>query len=117
MTKRQLSIVKGYKNFDNLIITDTESILDKRFRNCPDKFHKYIFECIYDIKLLNVTNNEIIILTISAKSIDLFELNEKLKLARQNGFIFDKKNNKKFLYTFALYKRKLFSKVSNTDVS
>ena len=43
---------------------------------------------MYEIKLTNIANNELINLTISGKSMNLYELNEKITVARQNGFIF-----------------------------
>ena len=52
------------------------------------KFHTFKYVCIYDIKLTNITNNEIFNITISDESMNLFELNKKLKLARQRGFSF-----------------------------
>ena len=58
MNKNQLIIVKEY-NFDNPIITEIDSILDKSFSECHSNyFHKIKFECIYDLKLINATNNE-----------------------------------------------------------
>ena len=48
--------------------------------------------CIYDIKLTNITNNEVISITISDESMSLFELNEKLTVARQRVFIFNQIN-------------------------
>ena len=42
--------------------------------------------CEYDIKLTNIGNNGITKVTISAKSMDLYELNKKLTVARHDGF-------------------------------
>ena len=47
---------------------------------------------IYNIKLTNITNNEIIILTISGKSMNLYELNKKLTVAQQNDFLINQQN-------------------------
>ena len=55
-------------------------------------FHNFKYECIYDIKLTNTTNNEIINSTISGKSMNLYELNKKLTVAKQNGFMFNQIN-------------------------
>ena len=81
MNENELYVVKKYK-FDNPIITEIDSIIDKCFRDCHKSyFHNFKYECIYDIKLTNITNNEIINLTISGKSMNLYELNKKLTLA------------------------------------
>ena len=119
MNENELYVVKEYE-FDNPLITEIDSLLDKCFRDCHNNhFHDFKYECIYDIKLTNITNNEIDILTFSGKSMDLYELNKNLTVARQNGFIFDQlnKNNNKIPIKITIYKHKLLSKVSNTDVS
>ena len=46
------------------------------------------FVCIFDIKLTNITNNEIFNISISDESMNLFELIKKLTLAQQRGFRF-----------------------------
>ena len=89
MNKNQLTIVKEYK-FDNPIVTEIDSLLHKCFRDCHNNyFHKFKFECIFDIKLINATNREIIYLTISGISMDLYDLIKKLGVARQNCFVYD----------------------------
>ena len=93
MNENELYVVKEYK-FDNPIITEIDSIIDKCFRDCHNSyFHNFKYECIYDCKLTNITNNEIFNLTISGKSMNLYELNNKLTVARQNGFMFNQINN------------------------
>ena len=78
---------------DNALITETDSIIDKCFRDCINNyFHNFKYECIYDIKLTNITNNEIINLTISGKILNLYDLNKKLTVARQNGFMLNQIN-------------------------
>ena len=92
MNENELYVVKEYK-FDKPIITEIDSILDKCFIDCHNSyFHNFKYECIYDIKLTNNTNNEIINLTISGKGMNLYELNKKLTVARQNGFMFNQIN-------------------------
>ena len=89
MNENELFIVKEYK-FDNQLITKKDSIKDNCYRDCHNKFfHTNKYDCIYDNKLTNITNNEIINLTISDKSMSLYELNKKSKVARQNGLIFN----------------------------
>ena len=77
MNENELYVVKEYK-FDNPIITEIDSIIAKCFRDCHNSyFHDFKYECIYDNKLTNFTNNEIFVLTISGKSRSLYELNKK----------------------------------------
>ena len=87
MNENELYVVKEYK-FDNPLITKIDSIIDNCYRDCHNKyFHTFKYVCIYDIKLTNITNNETINLTISDDSLSLYELNIKLTIARQRGFI------------------------------
>ena len=68
MNENELYFVKEY-NFYDPITTEIDSIIDKCFRDCHNSyFHNFKYECIYDIKLTNITNNEINNLTISGKS-------------------------------------------------
>ena len=84
--------MKEYK-FDNPLITEVDSIIDKGFRDClKSYFHKFKYYCICDNKLTNITDNELFNLTISVKSMNLYELKRKLKNARQNEFIFNQIN-------------------------
>ena len=65
-------------NFDNRLITKLDSIRDSRYNLCFNLyFHKFKYECVYDIKLTNNTNNELIHLTISDKSMNLYDVNKK----------------------------------------
>ena len=92
MNENEIYVVKEYK-FDNPLITEIDSIIDKNFRDCHNNyFHSFKYDCIYDIKINNITNNEIINLTIIGKSKNLYELNKKLTVARQRGFIFNQIN-------------------------
>ena len=88
MNENELYVVKEFK-FDTPLFHKTDSIRVGCYRDCHNKFfHTFEYVCIYDIKLSNITNNEIINLSISDESMNLFELNKKLKLARQRGFRF-----------------------------
>ena len=88
MNENELYILKEYK-FDNPLFHKIDYIIDKCFRDCHNSyFRNFKYEGIYDIKLTNITNNELINLTISGKSMNLYELNEKITVARHNGFIF-----------------------------
>ena len=88
MNENELYVVKEYK-FDNPLFHKIDSIIDSGYRDCHNKFfHKFKYVFIYDIKLTNNTNNEIVILIISDKSMHLYELNKKLTVAREKGFRF-----------------------------
>ena len=92
MNENEIHVVKEY-NFDNPPITKIDSIIDGCYRDCHNKFfHTFKYVCIYDIKLTNITNNEIINITISDESLGLYELNKKLTIARQRGFILNQIN-------------------------
>ena len=82
-------IVKEYE-FDNPLITKTDSIIDNSIRDCHNKyFHTFDHICEYDLSFTNITNNETVNFTISDKCMGMFELNKKLTLARENGYIFN----------------------------
>ena len=98
MNENEVYVVKEYK-FDNPLITEINSMIDKCFRGCYNNYyHNFKYRCIYDIQLKNITNNEIINLTISDKSVILYELNKKLAVARQNGFIFNQINKLSIIF-------------------
>ena len=88
MNENELYVAKEYK-IDNPLFDKIDSIIDGCYRDCHNEFfHTFEYVCRYDIKLTNITNNEAINLTISDESMNLFELNKKLTLARQRGFRF-----------------------------
>ena len=90
MNENQLTIVKEYE-FDNPLIHKIDSLNDNCIRDCHNKsFHTFEYKCVYNIQLTNIRTNEIFNLTISGKSMNLCELNEKLKIARQRAFILNK---------------------------
>ena len=77
MKENENNVVKQHK-LDNPLITNIDSIADKCYRHCHNScVHNFNYECIYDIELTNTTNIEIINFTISAKSMNLFVINEK----------------------------------------
>ena len=93
MNQNQLTVVKEYE-FDNPIIQNIDSIINKCYRDCHKKyFHTFGYECVYDLNFTNDTNNETVNFTISDKNLGLYELNKKLTLARERGFIFNQINN------------------------
>ena len=92
MIENEIYVVKEYK-FDDPIITEIDSIIDKRFRDCHNSyFHNFKYECIYDNKLTNFTNIEKFNLTISGESMTLYELFKKLTVAKHIGFMFNQIN-------------------------
>ena len=92
MSENDLYVVKEYK-FDNPLFHKVVSIIDGCYRNFYNKyFHTFKYVCIYDIKLTNITNNEIINISISDESMNLYEFNKKLILARKRGFKFNQIN-------------------------
>ena len=82
MNENQSTIVKEYE-FDKQLIQKIDPIFGFCYRDCYSKYyHTFIYKCEYDIKLTNITNNEIINITTSDKNIGLFELGKKLTIAR-----------------------------------
>ena len=97
MKENELYVVKEFE-FDNPVITKTDSIINSCYRGCHNNnFHTFEFACIFDIKLTNIKINEIFDITKSDESMGLFEINKKLTVARQKCFKFNQKktNNKK----------------------
>ena len=85
MNENQLNIVKEYGLYKPLI-QKIDSIFDNCYRDCHKKyFHTFENISENDIKLTLITNNEIINITISDKSMGLLELNKKLTVARKRG--------------------------------
>ena len=79
--------------FDKLLIQKLVSIFDICIRNCHYKyFLTFDHICVYDNKLTNITNKKMFKIAISGKSMYLYELNKKLTIARQRGFIFNQTN-------------------------
>ena len=74
MNENELYVVKEYK-FNTPLITTLHSIIDGCYRDCHNKyFHTYKYVCINAFKLTNITINEVINITISDESMNLFEL-------------------------------------------
>ena len=85
-------IVKEYE-IDNPLIQKIDSIIDNCIRGCHNKyFHTFDHICEYDLNFTNNTNNESVNFTISEKSMGMYELNKKLTLTRENGYIFNQIN-------------------------
>ena len=108
MNENELYVVKEYK-FDNPLIQKIDSKIDGCYRDCHNKyFHTFRYVCIYDIKLTNITNNDIINIIISDESLGLYELNKKLTIARQRGFKFNQLNK----LTIKIYSHQRYINIS-----
>ena len=107
MNKNRLTIVTEYE-FSKPLIHKIDSIIDNCYRDCHNKyFHLFEYKCEYDIKLTNITKNEIIKITISDKSLGLYDINKNLTVDRQRGLIFNQINK---------ITTKSFSNLSNTII-
>ena len=92
MNENQLAVNKKYEVVKPFI-HKIDSIIDNCYRDCHDNyFYTFKYDCIYDNNPKYITNNEIIISTVSDKSLGLYDLNKKLRDARQNGFMFNQIN-------------------------
>ena len=92
MNENQLTVVKE-KEFEKPLFHKKDTLIDNCIRDRHNKyFRTFDHICEYDINLTNITNNEIFNLTISGKSMNLYDLNQKLTIARQNGFLFNQIN-------------------------
>ena len=88
----ELTVVKEYEYY-NILIQNIDSIINKCYRDCYDKFfHTFSYECVYDINFRNITNKEIVNITIVGMSMGMYEINKKLSIARKNGFKFKRIN-------------------------
>ena len=89
MNKNQLTTVKEYE-FDKPLVQKIDSLIDNSIRDCHDNyFHTFDHICEYNLNFTNIANNETVNFTISDKSMGMYELNQKLAIARGNGFIFN----------------------------
>ena len=56
------------------LIHKTDFITDDCVRDCHNRFfHTFEYECVYDIKLTNVGNHEVVKITIAYKNMILYE--------------------------------------------
>ena len=89
----KITVVKGHK-IDNPLIQNIDSINDKCYRDCQHKyFHTFVYECVYNLNFTNINNNETVNLTNVGENMAVYELNKKLSIARERGFIFNEINN------------------------
>ena len=108
MNENQLTVVVKEYEFDNAPIQKIDSLIDDSIRDCHHKyFHTFDHICEYNLNFTNITNNEIVNFTISDKSLNLYELNKKLTIARERGFNFNQINKPTI---------KIYSNLSNTNI-
>ena len=104
MDKKQLTLVKEYE-FDNPLIQKIDSVIDDCIRDCYYKyFHTFDHICEFDLNFTNIANDETVNFRISEKSMGMYELNQKLAIARERGFKFNQINH---------FKIKVYSNLSN----
>ena len=78
---------------NNPPIQKIDSLIDDCISDCHHKcFHTFDHICEYNLNFTNITNIETVNFTISDKSMGLYELNKKLTLVRERGFIFNQIN-------------------------
>ena len=85
MNEKYLAFVKEY-TFDKPLIQKIDFLIDKCHRDCHDKyFCTFEYTGIYNSKLTNTSNNEIVILTTTDKRTVLYELKTIWELLDRNG--------------------------------
>ena len=91
VNENQLSV--EYK-FDNLLTRKIDALIDNSIRDCYDNyFHTFHHVCEYDLNFTIFSNNETVNFTISDKCMGIYELDQKLAIARENGFRFNQLYN------------------------
>ena len=89
MNENQLTIVKEYE-FNDPLIQKIDSLFDNSIRGRHNEyFHTFDHICEYDLNFTNIGNNEIVNFTISDKCMGMYEFNQKLSIARGNGYLFN----------------------------
>ena len=107
LNKNQLTIVREYE-FNKPLIQKIDYLIDDSIRDCHNKyFQTFDHICGYDNNFTNITNNEIVNFTVSDKSMVLYELNKKLTLARERGYIFNQINK---------LTKKIYSNLSHMNI-
>ena len=92
MNENEIYVDKFFK-FDNPLINEIDSMIDSCFRDCHNIcFHICKKDYIYHKKLTHITNNKIFNLKNADKSMKLYELNKKLKVAGHRSFSFNQIN-------------------------
>ena len=107
MNENQLTIVKEY-NFDNPLTQKKDCLIDDSIRDCHNKyFHTFDHICEFHLNSTNTSNNESVNFAISDKCMGMVQLNKKLTVARENGFLFNHINKLTI---------KIYSNLSNINI-
>ena len=90
------TVVKKF-DFNKPDLHEIDYLLDEFFKDCRNKlFHSFKYRLVYDINFRNISNNEEINFTITHRTMELeiefHGLNKRIKIARENGFIFNQIN-------------------------
>ena len=113
MNENQLTIVEEYE-FEKPPIQKIDSLIYNSIRDCHNKyFHTFDHVCEYDLNFENITNNESVNFTISDRIMGMYELNKKLTVARQRGYIFNQTNK----LTIKIYSNLSHIKIFRSDSS
>ena len=105
--ENQLTIVEEFE-FDNEPLQKIDSLIDNSIRDCHNKvFHLFDHINEYNLNFTNTSKNETVNFTISDKCMGMYELNENIAIARENGFFFNQINN---------FKIKIYSNLSNINL-
>ena len=107
INENELKVVKKYE-FDNPVITEIDSIIDKSIIDCYNKYFHDTFDINYeyDLNFTNI-NTEIVNFKISDKTMGMYELNKKLTIARQRGFKFNQINKLTIKFSTPLSKNNI----------
>ena len=101
-------IMKEFYQFNNTPLHKIDSLIDNSIRDCHQKyFRTFDHICEYNLSFTNITNNETVNFTISDKSMGMYELNKKLSIARERGYIFNQINKLTI---------KIYSNLSNINI-
>ena len=83
-----LAIFEEYE-FDKPLIRKKDFIIDKCIGDCHDRyFLTFEYKRAYDIKVTNLSNNELVNLPIVDGSMILYELKKKIKKCSTKSFLF-----------------------------
>ena len=105
VNENQLTV--EYK-FDNPLTQKIDALIDNSIRDCYDKyFHTFHHVCEYDLNFTIFSNNETVNFTISDKCMGIYELDQKLAIARGNGSRFNQ------LYNFKI---KIYGNLSHINL-
>ena len=88
MNGNQLTFFKKCE-FDKPLIHKIDSIIDNCSKDCHKRFfHTFEYKRVNDFRVTKIGNIELVNITIADKSKNLYEINEKSKIAREKVFLF-----------------------------